>query len=122
MVLELLKGSTAITTSNIKKEMKTRIMVTMLVVSVLVSAINIQLCKAGETIYIKADGIILITIPGDVDDDRRVDSEDLAIVLLAYGKRFGKPGYVPSADINNDGRINGKNLATVSKNYGKANP
>jgi len=65
------------------------------------------------------DGTILVTIPGDVNGDKKVDGKDIAIIAKAFGKRKGQPGYVPNADVNCDGQIDGKDIAIASKNFGK---
>jgi hypothetical protein len=68
------------------------------------------------------NGLILVTIPGDVNGDFRCEGKDIAIISKAYGTRAGEVGYVPNADIIEDGKIDGKDLAVVSKYYGTHYP
>jgi len=58
-------------------------------------------------------------LPGDVNNDCKVDIFDLAAVGLAYGSVPGDSNWNPNADLNNDGKINIFDLATVGLNYGK---
>jgi len=70
-------------------------------------------------------GWVFVSIPGDVNADRKVDLKD----VFAVGKAFGTtrqgpnpPGrvYVPNCDINDDGKIDLKDYYTTCKNYGKS--
>ena len=61
-------------------------------------------------------GLIPTTaIPGDLNNDGRVDCLDVAIVKAAFGKRTGQPGFDTRADVNNDGIISVYDLAFVSR-------
>lgn len=64
-------------------------------------------------------GMIMVTIPGDVNGDGTVDIYDLALVSKAYGTMKGDPSYNPNADINCDGAIGINDLAINGKNYGR---
>lgn len=59
---------------------------------------------------------ILVSLPGDVIGDRKVDGRDVAIMAKYFGRTSG---YAPNADITNDGKIDGKDIAVASKNFGK---
>ena len=56
-----------------------------------------------------------ISLPGDLNDDGKVDCADVAIVRAAFGKRPGQPGWDPRADINGDSVISIQDLAAVSQ-------
>jgi len=54
-------------------------------------------------------------IPGDVNDDGKVDCADLNIVRSALGKRRGQVGYSAAADVTGDGIVDVRDLAFVSR-------
>ena len=71
------------------------------------------------------DGWVFVSIPGDINADRKVDLKD----VFAVGKAFGTtrqgpnpPGrlYSPNCDINDDGKIDLKDYYATCKNYGKS--
>lgn len=68
------------------------------------------------------DGWILVTIPGDINGDFRVEGKDNGAVAKAYDTRPGDPKWDPNADITGDGRIEGKDVAVVAKYYGTSYP
>jgi hypothetical protein len=63
---------------------------------------------------------VVITFPGDVNSDLKVDGKDIAFLAKAYNTQPGNPLWNPDADVNNDGKVDGKDIATASKNYGKS--
>jgi hypothetical protein len=65
-------------------------------------------------------GWILVSIPGDVNADRKVDLKDIFTVGKAYGSVLGDAKYKPDLDINGDGKIDLKDYYTTCKNYGKS--
>jgi len=67
-------------------------------------------------------GLVLITIPGDINGDRKVDAKDAALCIKAYGSTPGHPSWNPNADINNDYKVDAKDIALKIKNYGKTDP
>jgi len=69
-----------------------------------------------------SDGMILVTILGDVNGDFKVEGKDIALIAKAYGSLIGQPAYVPNADINNDGKIDGKDIAVAAKYFGTHYP
>jgi YVTN family beta-propeller protein len=71
------------------------------------------------------DRWVFVSIPGDINGDRKVDLKD----VFAVGKAFGTtrqgpnpPGrvYVPNCDINDDDNIDLKDYYTTCKNFGKS--
>ena len=68
-------------------------------------------------------GWIVVTIPGDLNGDYRVNYKDLGILAVAYGSDPTKPTtWNPYADINHDDRVNYKDLGILAVNYGKYQP
>jgi hypothetical protein len=67
-------------------------------------------------------GWIVITYPGDVNGDGKVDGRDTALITKCIYKYRGQLGFLPNADINDDGKIDGKDMAIVVRNFGKTWP
>lgn len=65
------------------------------------------------------DGTALVTVPGDIDGDKKVDGKDIAIIAKYFGSASGYP---PNADITNDGEIDGKDIAIAAKYFGTHEP
>jgi len=73
----------------------------------------------------------IVTIPGDINGDFKVNMQDIALVARAFGSdgpNYLHPGSPPSAnwnpnaDINNDGIVNMKDVALVARNFGQHYP
>ena len=58
-----------------------------------------------------------ITVPGDVNEDGKVNIVDLAIVALQYG-RPPPPITDPRADVNRDGKVNIVDIVKVALDFG----
>jgi hypothetical protein len=67
-----------------------------------------------------SDGWIFVSIPGDINGDRKVELKDVYAVGKAYGSSIGNPRYEPNLDINDDGKIELKDYYITCKNYGKS--
>jgi uncharacterized repeat protein (TIGR01451 family) len=65
-------------------------------------------------------GWILVSIPGDINFDRKVDLKDVFAVGKAFGAVEGDSRYNPSLDINDDAKIDLKDYYVTCKNYGKS--
>jgi len=67
-----------------------------------------------------AEGPILITIPGDIDGDRRVDIFD--VVRMASIHLTSRPNskYDPNSDLNDDGTIDSYDILVAVRNYGES--
>jgi hypothetical protein len=63
--------------------------------------------------------IDLITIPGDVNGDYKVDLKDVFTVTKAYGSVAGDSRYKSNLDINDEGKVDLKDYYITCKNYGK---
>ncbi len=68
---------------------------------------------------ILTDGIITVTIPGDVDEDFDVDIYDLVTIASAYGSKPPGPRYQPNWDINCDEIIDIYDIVIASVHYGQ---
>ena len=75
--------------------------------------VKIELDKITPTIQL---------LPGDVDRDCDVDSDDLTLFIASYGKYRGEPGYNSNADFNNNGKVDYEDLLILAKNYGRSCP
>jgi outer membrane protein assembly factor BamB len=64
----------------------------------------------------KVDGIVLVSIAGDVNGDHLVDISDLSIVVNATPSAPGWPNWNPNADINDDGVCDISDLVTCIDN------
>jgi general secretion pathway protein D len=67
------------------------------------------------------DGTVLVTIPGDVNGDRKVNMKDIySCLILHFGCDKGEPCYVPNYDLNCDGKINMKDIYTAILRFGES--
>ncbi|MGB8781106.1 MAG: CARDB domain-containing protein [Candidatus Bathyarchaeia archaeon] len=68
------------------------------------------------------DGVVTVTIPGDVDGNARADVGDVVKILYAFGSTLGQSRYVPNCDIDGNGRINMGDIIIALRNFGKHYP
>lgn len=66
------------------------------------------------------DGMVIVTMPGDLNGDFRCNYKDLYILAIAYGSDPTKPNWDLYADINGDGKVNCKDLYILAINYGES--
>jgi len=66
------------------------------------------------------DGLVLVTIPGDVDGDRDVDIYDIVHMSGIYGTSKPDPQYDPNCDIDGDGDIDILDIVAAAGNYGES--
>ena len=66
------------------------------------------------------NGIVLITIPGDVNGDRTVEVSDLDALAEAYGSTSASPNWNPNADINNDERVDVFDIRITGTHWGQS--
>ncbi len=55
---------------------------------------------------------------GDMNNDNRVDLTDLTILVAAFGKAQGEPGFESRADLDNDGWVDIVDAGIVAINFG----
>jgi hypothetical protein len=55
----------------------------------------------------------------DINDDGKVDIEDLVTVALAFGSYEGHERWNPDADLNDDGKVDIDDVVLVAKDFGK---
>lgn len=58
-------------------------------------------------------------LPGDVNQDGRVDGMDLIRFGRSFGSLRGDNRYNPNADFNADGAVDGVDLAVLASNFGR---
>ena len=66
------------------------------------------------------DGVILVTIVGDVDADRDVDIFDIVRLGGAYGAEEPDPFYDPNCDSDDDGEIDIFDAVAAADHYGES--
>jgi hypothetical protein len=62
---------------------------------------------------------VLLTLPGDINGDRRVSLQDLVLLAMAYGSKLGDPKWDARCDLKRDNKISLLDLVVLAKNYGK---
>jgi hypothetical protein len=73
----------------------------------------------------RADGIVLVTIPGDVNGDHKVRVDDVLAVALRFGTNYGGPpnsngySYDPNCDVNDDLKIRVDDVLTAATQFGQ---
>jgi hypothetical protein len=67
-------------------------------------------------------GTVVVTIPGDVNGDGKVNLADLVALALAYRSTPGSSNWNPNADIDNNGVVNLIDLVTSAIHYGQHYP
>jgi hypothetical protein len=68
------------------------------------------------------DGVVAITIPGDINGDFKVTLQDLVLLANAYGTKPGDTKWNPNADINGDGKVSLSDLVLMANHYGQHYP
>jgi parallel beta-helix repeat protein len=77
---------------------------------------------SGETDTIDntlTDGIMTVTIPGDVDGDKDVDLYDVVRICSVYGSKKGDPKYDVNCDVNGDDKIDLYDVVIACARYGE---
>jgi hypothetical protein len=65
------------------------------------------------------DGLVIVSMVGDLNNDGVVDIRDISIAGRAFGSYPGHSRWNPNADINNDGIIDIRDVSIIGRNYGK---
>jgi len=68
------------------------------------------------------NGIVTVTISGDVDGNFKVQLADLVILAKAYGSRPGELKWNPNADIDDNGVVGLSDLVILTNHYGQQFP
>ena len=63
------------------------------------------------------NGMILVTISGDINGDTYVNAKDAVLLGVAFNSKKGDPSYNPNADINDDDWVNAKDAIILGKNF-----
>jgi len=64
---------------------------------------------------VKAQGLV-----GDLNDDGKVNIEDLIIAAQAFGSTAEHPRWNAKADLNGDGKINVLDIILIATHYGES--
>jgi hypothetical protein len=67
-------------------------------------------------------GLIVVTIPGDLNGDFTIGLKDLVILAQAYGSVQGDSMWNPNADLNGDGKVGLADLVILALHYGQHYP
>ncbi|MGB9135013.1 MAG: dockerin type I domain-containing protein, partial [Candidatus Bathyarchaeia archaeon] len=68
------------------------------------------------------DIYIFVTLPGDINGDKKVDILDAIKLANAFGSKLGDPSWNPNADINDDHRVNILDAIILSNHFGERDP
>jgi len=73
--------------------------------------------------FLLIEKVIKITLlMGDINDDGKVNSEDLIIFAKAFGTKIGDTYYNEKCDLNGDGKVDADDLLLLAKNFGTSAP
>ena len=64
-------------------------------------------------------GMVLVTLVGDVNGDRKVRVDDILAVATAFGSNWGEPKYSPNLDINDDLKIRVDDVLAAATHFGQ---
>jgi hypothetical protein len=67
-------------------------------------------------------GNVIVTIPGDVDGNFKVEMSDVVTILLAFGSTLGQSTYVPNCDIEGTGRVDMSDVIIALLHFGQHYP
>jgi hypothetical protein len=84
--------------------------------------INIEFNETARTTSVFEDGVITITIPGDVDGNFEVDIFDVTAICICYDTKQGQPGYHPQYDVDGNGEIDIFDITIACINYAQKYP
>jgi hypothetical protein len=68
------------------------------------------------------EGVITLTIPGDLNGDFKVSLADLVLLANAYGSEPFDVKWNPNADMNGDGIVDRADLVILAIHYGQHYP
>jgi hypothetical protein len=84
-----------------------------------VTSVQDETDKADNSL---TDGIIPVTVPGDVDGNFKVQLTDLVLLAVAYGAQPGDSKWNPNADLDNNGTVGLSDLVILAQHYGQTYP
>ena len=67
-----------------------------------------------------ADGWVLVTIPGDVNGDKKANILDAIVLANAFDSKPGDSNWHPNADINADNRVNILDAIVLASHFGQS--
>jgi len=67
-----------------------------------------------------ANGVVMVTIPGDTNGDSTVDVLDLDALVEAYGSTSISPNWNPNIDTNNDGIVDIFDIRITGAHWGES--
>jgi hypothetical protein len=67
-------------------------------------------------------GNVIVTVPGDINGDFKVELPDLVLLAQAYGSKPGAPNWNPNADIDSNGIVGLPDLVILAQHYGQHYP
>jgi len=67
-------------------------------------------------------GSVIVTIPGDIDGNGKVDLVDFVRLALAFGSQPGQPNWNPNADIDGNGVVDQADVNILAQHYGQHYP
>ncbi|MCJ7423459.1 dockerin type I repeat-containing protein, partial [Candidatus Bathyarchaeota archaeon] len=65
---------------------------------------------------------ILLTIPGDINGDQRVNVLDAILIANSFNSKPGDANWNPNADINGDNKVNILDCIVLSNYFGQSWP
>jgi hypothetical protein len=65
------------------------------------------------------NGVVMVTIPGDVDGSRRVEMVDMWLIQKRYGAVPGNSKWEPNCDVDGSGRIEMLDMWITQKHFGE---
>ena len=68
------------------------------------------------------DNWVFITIPGDINSDKKVNILDAILLAKSFGSGPGTPNWNPNADLNNDNVVNILDAIILAGHFGEHEP
>jgi hypothetical protein len=68
------------------------------------------------------DGLVIVAMPGDINNDGIVDYLDINPICRLFGKTYTDPNWNPNLDINNDNIIDYQDINIPCRLFGKTDP
>jgi hypothetical protein len=68
------------------------------------------------------DACVIVTIPGDLNGNFKVDISDAILLSLAFNSKPNNPHWNPNADVNNDGVVNMLDAVIMANHFGQHYP